>query len=202
VVIGCVKTTAEAIALLKKEKCDIILVDANLPNNEALCLTETISETYPIIKVLVTGLIESATLILPYLEQGATGYVLQNESLSELINKIRFAQREEFIVSPTVATALIARITELKQMATELNGYKEQDLNPMDELTGREREVLKLIEQGCTNLEVARLLMIELGTVKNHVHNIFAKLGVGSRQHAALFARLQSEEVIPSGRVG
>ena len=200
-VIGCLTTPAEALALLKNEKCDMVLIDASLPNQETLCFIQVMGETYPGIKVLVTGLVESVPQILPFLEQGAAGYVLQEESVNEMLNKIRCAQRDEFIVSPAVAPALIARITELKQMATELNGYKDHDINPMDELTSREREVLKLIEQGYTNLEVAKLLMIELGTVKNHVHNIFAKLGVGSRQHAALYARLQTEDAVSPGRV-
>ena len=197
-VIGSVRDKAEALARLKKEKCDVVLVDVGLSADEALCLTQTIKETYPQIKVLVTGLTESAAVIIPYLEQGAAGYILQDESVEDLVNKIYAAQREEFLVSPGMTTALIARITELKQMATELNGYKSQDLDPMDELTAREREVLKLIEQGSTNMEVARTLMIELGTVKNHVHNIFAKLGVGSRRHAALFARMRTDEVVES----
>lgn len=198
---GCATTTAEALRHLETNEVNVILVDMNLPHSEICGFIEASKATYPAIKILITGLAESAGIIIPYLEQGATGYVLEDESVTTLVDKIRAAQREEFIISPGIATALISRITELKQMATELNGFKEHDLHPMDELTAREREVLKLIEQGFTNQDVAKVLMIELGTVKNHVHNILAKLGVGSRQLAALFARMGADESLESRRV-
>ena len=199
--ISATMTMAEALAQLSTGKSDVVLVDATLPCNEIIDFMQIMKETYPQVKLLVTGVIESAAMIIPYLEQGAAGYVLKDESIVNLVDKIRCAQREEFIVSPMIATALIARISELKQMATELNGYKEHDLHPMDELTTREREVLKLIEQEFTNQEVAKMLMIELGTVKNHVHNILAKLGVGNRQHAVLFAQMRREEPLEAKRL-
>ena len=195
-VVDCVYTKKEALTWLRRYHCDVILIDSHLPD-DAYCLLHEVIALQTGSKVLITGLLESEATILRCLEEGAAGYVLEGESLNEFVNKIRAVQRDEFILSPTISNALIMRIAELKRTATELNGFKASDLNPSIELTAREREVLKLIEQGFTNFEIAKLLMIELGTVKNHVHNIFGKLGVGSRQYAALYARqMQVDEAL------
>ena len=195
-VVDCVYTKKEALTWLRRYHCDVILIDSHLPD-DAYCLLHEVTALQTGSKVLITGLLESEATLLRCLEEGAAGYVLEGESLNEFVNKIRAVQRDEFILSPTISNALIMRIAELKRTATELNGFKASDLNPSIELTAREREVLKLIEQGFTNFEIAKLLMIELGTVKNHVHNIFGKLGVGSRQYAALYARqMQVDEAL------
>jgi len=196
-VVDCVYTKKEALTWLRRYHCDVILIDSNLPDDDAYCLLHEVTSLQNASKVLITGLFESEATVLRCLEEGATGYVLEGESLDEFVNKIRAVQRDEFILSPTISNALIMRIAELKRAATELNGFKGNDLNPSSELTAREREVLQLIEQGFTNFEIAKLLMIELGTVKNHVHNIFGKLGVGSRHYAALYARqMQVDEAL------
>jgi len=196
-VVDCVYTKKEALTWLRRYHCDVILIDSNLPDDDAYCLLHEVTSLQNASKVLITGLFESEATVLRCLEEGATGYVLEGESLDEFVNKIRAVQRDEFILSPTISNALIMRIAELKRTATELNGFKANDLNPSGELTAREREVLQLIEQGFTNFEIAKLLMIELGTVKNHVHNIFGKLGVGNRQYAALYARqMQANEAL------
>jgi len=196
-VVDCVSTKKEALTWLRRYNCDVILIDSNLPDDDAYCLLQEVTGLQTGSKVLITGLFECEATILRCLEEGATGYVLEGESLDGFVSKIRAVQRDEFILSPTISNALILRIAELKRTATELNGFKANDLNPSSELTAREREVLQLIEQGFTNFEIAKLLMIELGTVKNHVHNIFGKLGVGSRQYAALYARqMQVDEAL------
>jgi DNA-binding NarL/FixJ family response regulator len=96
---------------------------------------------------------------------------------------------DEFNLSPQITGAIIKRIAELKQLTKELAGLDgTHSPTPKPELTAREWEVLGMIEQGLTNHAIAEALVIELGTVKNHVHNILTKLDVCSREHAALFA--------------
>ena len=199
-VIGSTNKASEAFAEFRQIPCDVVLIDVNLPDNEGYRLLNDWVQNQLPGKVLMTGLVDSADVILRCLEDGASGYVLEDEPYNEFVNKIHAVGRDEFIISPSMTTALITRIAELKQVAMELNGFKTQDLSQATELTAREREVLKLLEQGLTNLEVAESLAIELGTVKNHVHNIFNKLGVGNRQYAALYARqILGEESLKSG---
>lgn len=199
-IVSSTNRASEAFAEFRQIPCDVVLIDVNLPDNEGYRLLHDWIQNQLPGKVLMTGLMDSADVILRCLEDGASGYVLEDEPYNEFVNKIHAVGRDEFIISPSMTTALITRIAELKQVAMELNGFKAQDLSQATELTAREREVLKLLEQGLTNLEVAELLAIELGTVKNHVHNIFNKLGVGNRQYAALYARqILGEESLKSG---
>jgi len=189
-VVGCVSTMDEAMTALRRCACDIMLVSVTLPDDSAFTLTRTLTKLDRPPKVLITGLTESKAVILRCIEEGVAGYINTEESLTDLVKKIRSVSHGEFMVSPGIAAALISRIGELKKLVTELNGFK--DMNPNHlyaELTERECEVLDLIEQNYSNQEIANTLCIELGTVKNHVHNILDKLDVRTRKHAAIIAR-------------
>lgn len=189
-IVACASSANEALAWLKKYSCDVVLVSVTLPEDGAFMLTRSVAKLGNTTKILITGLTESKALILRCIEEGVAGYIHTDESLTDLVAKIRSVCQGEFFVSPYIAAALISRIGELKKLVTELNGFK--DMNPNHlyaELTERECEVLDLIEQGYSNQGIADTLCIELGTVKNHVHNILDKLDVRTRKHAAIIAR-------------
>ena len=94
------------------------------------------------------------------------------------------------MLSPKVAASLMARAAELKQMTKALYGIQTEYIDDMfAELTPREWEVLQHIEEGLSNEAIAKELVIEKGTVKNHVHNILSKLDVHCREQAAILAR-------------
>jgi two-component system nitrate/nitrite response regulator NarL len=118
-----------------------------------------------------------------YVEAGANGYVLKDNSVDELLTRIRVAYREKALVSPKIVAALMSRVTEWAQLFADI----EAGISESADLTPREREILELIGQGLTNQEIADSLFIEVGTVKNHVHNILQKLDVSSRQDAAAY---------------
>jgi two-component system nitrate/nitrite response regulator NarL len=189
-VVGCVHTVDTALTLLRQTPCNMILVSATLPHDGAASLMRALTKMKPSIKVLITGLVETKAVILRWIEAGAVGYVYTDESLTTMVQKIRRVAQGECLVSPVIAAALIARIGELRQQVSELNGV--QSLNPDSlyaKLSGRECEVLDLIVQGSSNQGVANTLYIEVGTVKNHVHNILDKFGVQTRQQAAIIVR-------------
>jgi two-component system nitrate/nitrite response regulator NarL len=189
-VVTCVSTPNEALTALKHQAYDVVLVSITLADDGAFALTRAIAKLNCGTKIIITGLTESKAMILRCIEEGVTGYVHNDESLSDLIQKIRSVCQGEFLVSPGIAAALISRVSELKKLVTELNGFKDLNFNTLyAELTERECEVLTLIEQGLSNQEIATALTIELGTVKNHVHNILDKLDVRTRKHAAIIAR-------------
>ena len=161
--------------------CGIVLVSATLPNNGALTLTKEISREYPEIKVLIVGLPKSTNAILQYVMAGASGYVLQDVTVDRLFENIQAAHEDKALISPTIAAAFMDHIAELAHISAR--PYLEPDA--YSELTPREVEVLDLIGEGLTNQEIADKLYIEVGTVKNHVHNILKKLDVSSREDAA-----------------
>jgi DNA-binding NarL/FixJ family response regulator len=183
---GVATTKVEALALCKADDfcCDVMLISTNLPDNDSLELISECKHLRPGLQILVVGLPEAEPIILAFIEAGATGYVLKEDSVAEMLKHVRAAYSGEAIVSPQIAMSLISRINEL---AGEITDF---DISYYAELTNREREVLHLIGEGLTNQEIAEQLFIELGTVKNHVHRILDKLNVTSRHDAAAYLLL------------
>jgi len=171
----------ETLHLLDRQACEIVLVAANLPDNGAFRITEAINERDSNVKVLIIGLPDSKNAILQYVAAGASGYVLQEVSTDRLLQHVRAAHDGKAIVSPDIAAALMDHISELAEISSQI------DIDPSAyaELTPREREVLSLIGEDYSNRQIAEKLVIEVGTVKNHVHSILKKLDVSNRHEAA-----------------
>lgn len=192
-VVGGVTSLDEALLLVPES--DVVLVSTHLPEDGALKLTSTIAEAHPSVKVLVLGLAETKGQVLQYIEAGADGYVLKDDSVGDLLSRIRAAQSGEALVSPNNAAALMSRVGELAQLFADV----ESGLSEAADLTPREREILELIGQGLTNQEIADHLVIEVGTVKKHVHSILQKLDVGNRQDAAAYLAVIEEKRVGVG---
>ncbi len=173
-------------ALKGMSRADVVLVSTRLPDNGALTLTEMAVEQGASAKVVVVGLRESEAEILRYVEAGADGYVLRDNSVESLLESVRAAAAERALVSPDIAYALMSRLREL----THLFSRVEAGLDGPVDLTPREQEVLDLVGEGLTNREIADRLYIEVGTVKNHIHSILSKLDVSSRDDAAAYLAL------------
>jgi DNA-binding NarL/FixJ family response regulator len=180
----------DTLNFLDSSRCEIVLVAATLPDGGALQLTKEVSERGLASKLLVIGLPRSRNAILQYVAAGASGYVLQEVSTAKLLEHIRAAHDDKAIISPDIAAALMNHIAELAQISTQT------DIDPSAyaELTPREREVLDLIGKEYSNQQIADSLFIEVGTVKNHVHNILKKLDVSSRHEAAAFLPFVQDE--------
>jgi DNA-binding NarL/FixJ family response regulator len=185
-VVGCATTVDEALARLSA--CDIVLATTTLPNDGAYELTRIVAKNISSPKVLIIGLAESREAIIRYIEAGAAGYVHRQDSVDRLLANIRAAYNDEAIVSPGIAAAIMARLAQLASSA--MAAPLRQELADTSELTRREREVLNLIKQNYSNREIANYLTIEVGTVKNHVHNILDKLSVNSRRDAAIYGSI------------
>jgi RNA polymerase sigma factor (sigma-70 family) len=138
----------------------------------------------------VTGVEESPQAIMKYVEAGASGYVLSEVNLDDLLGNVRAAPEGKAFASPEIISRLMSRVSELAKLCLD----REVILATLESLTPREREILELISQGLSNQEIGERLTIEVGTVKNHVHNILYKLNVESRQEAAeLFQQADGE---------
>lgn len=180
-VVAQATTAQSALKQIEVCNCNIVLASATLADNGALVLTEEITQNHPDIKVLVVGLPESKSAILQYVMAGASGYVLQDVTIDDLIKNVKAIQEDKALVSPSMAAAFMEHIAELAHISS--GPYLRPDA--YSDLTPRELEVLELISEGYTNQEIADKLYIELGTVKNHVHSILKKLDVSSREDAA-----------------
>jgi DNA-binding NarL/FixJ family response regulator len=178
-------TSADA-ALGLAQEADVVLVGTQLPGADALELTRRLTDGVPGAKLVVMGLEETEEEIVAFVEAGADGYVLRDDSVDELLTRVRAAQGEKALISPGVAAAIMSRVNELASLFSRINGV----VGKYGDLTPRERQVLELVAKDLTNQEIADRLSITEGTVKNHVHSILRKLDVRSRQDAAAHVAL------------
>lgn len=181
-VAGCA-TTAEELHFLLPHG-NVVLLGNNLEDASAFEMLNKIRMTHPQTKVLVMGVDDCPDVIIRYIEAGASGYILQNESVVDMVDKLYAAYEEKAIISPSVAAAMMERLSHLANLNT-LAALLQAREAQVDKLTSREEEVLHLINKGYTNQEISAHLFIECGTVKSHVHRILKKLDVSSRHEAA-----------------
>lgn len=170
-------------ALKQAPSSDVILVNTRMSDGAALDLIRAVADAELPAKILALGLSESKEQILRYVEAGAAGYVLKDDSVDDLVKRIRGANAGQVRVSPKIAAALMTRLAEYAQLLDDV----EVGVGEAETLTPREQETLELIGQGLTNRQIAERLVIEVGTVKNHVHNILQKLDASSRHEAAAY---------------
>lgn len=181
---GFVSTQKDALDFVQKHNVDVALVSAGQPNQDALQLTRAIMECSPVTKVLILGLSEENQQdTLRYIEAGAAGYILKDSSLQDLVEVIRLARKGEAQISTRIAGAMMERLFRLARMFSAVEHRMDGDVR----LTTRELEVLQFIGEGLTNQQIATRLVVEVGTVKNHVHRILEKLNVSNRQEAASY---------------
>ena len=175
----------EVLALLGEVTPDIVLVDFATP--EAVRIVVEIRRRTPSVKVVAITLGESEAEVIQLAEAGVAGYVLPDGSLDDLIIAVESAVRGELYCPPRVAFTLLRRVGAIAAALRD----EEQELahSPLHALTGREREILQLVDGGMANKAIARFLVIELATVKNHVHNILKKLHVHRRIDASAWYR-------------
>jgi DNA-binding NarL/FixJ family response regulator len=151
---------------------DVALVD--MAASEGMSTVSSIGLATPDVKIV--GISVPERDVVACAEAGVTGFLRPEGSLQELLATIEGAVRGEVYCSPTVAATLFRRVASL---AAAQRAERETHL------TFRELEIIKLIDQGLSNKEIARRLSIEVATVKNHVHNILEKLDVARRAEVA-----------------
>jgi len=165
---------SEAIQMAGLHKPDVILMDMMMPGMDGITATREIHQKYPQIKVIALTSFAEQNMVQGALQAGAAGYLQKNVTAVDLGNAIRSAHAGRMTLSQEAAQALAQSVT--------------QSHLPGNELTERERDVLRCMAEGLNNNEIAEKLIISLGTVKFHISNIFQKLGVNSRVEAVKMA--------------
>src|SRR5438874_4319957 len=184
-VLGTASRREEILTRLAETPPDIVLVDFAMP--EAANIVAEIRRRAPSVKVVAITLGDTEAEVIQLAEAGVAGYVLPDGSLDDLIIAVESAVRGELYCPPRMAFSLLRR---LGVMATVLRDEEQgATRSPLGALTGREREILQLVDEGMANKAIARRLVIELPTVKNHVHNILKKLHVHTRIDASTWYR-------------
>jgi DNA-binding NarL/FixJ family response regulator len=177
----------EAIALANSLEPDVMVVDLNMPDASGTRALRRIAAAHPSIQVIVLAVSAEETGVVEALESGACGYLLKNTGVDELVGAIRQATSGQAVLSHDAMRALVSRV--------RANSNAKGPPSRLDEstLTAREMDVLRLIVEGADNAAIGLELSISRHTVKQHVTNIFEKLGVrgrGGRVGGALRTRL------------
>ncbi|MDX6240759.1 MAG: hypothetical protein QOG10_5579 [Kribbellaceae bacterium] len=167
-VVGEAADGAEAVRLAEELRPDVILMDLRMPGMDGLTAITELARLGVTARVLVLTTYDTDTHVLPAIEAGATGYLLKDSPREDLLRGARAAAKSETVLSPSVAAWLMNRV---RTPAPQL-------------LSQRELEVLELVAAGNTNREAATRLFITEATVKSHLLNIYAKLGVRDRAAA------------------
>jgi two-component system, NarL family, response regulator LiaR len=164
----------EALQKVSLYKPDVVLMDLMMPGVDGITATREIKKRYPQVKVIALTSFAEQNMVQGALQAGAVGYLQKNVTAKELGYAIRAACDGRMTLSPE-ATQVLANSVAQPQIAGE-------------QLTDRERDVLKCMVDGFNNNEIAEKLVVSLGTVKFHISNIFHKLGVDSRVEAVKLA--------------
>jgi DNA-binding NarL/FixJ family response regulator len=167
-VVGEADNGADAVRRARALKPDVILMDLRMPELDGVGAIRALTAAGVPSHVLALTTYDSDTDIKPAIEAGATGYLLKDAPRDELLRAVRAAAQGESVLSPAVASRLIAHVRT----------------PPEDPLTDRELEVLELVARGATNRDVAAQLFISEATVKSHLLHIYGKLGVNDRAAA------------------
>ena len=167
-VLGEAADGAEAVRLAGALRPDVILMDLRMPGMDGVAAITELTRQGTAARVLVLTTYDTDSHVLPAIEAGATGYLLKDAPRAELLRAVKAAAHGEAVLSPTVATRLMKRV-------------RTPSAGPLSQ---RELEVLQLVAAGSTNKEAAATLFITEATVKTHLLNLYAKLGVSDRAAA------------------
>jgi DNA-binding NarL/FixJ family response regulator len=167
-VLGEAADGSEAVRLAQALRPDVILMDLRMPGTDGVTAIAELARLGVVARVLVLTTYDTDSHVLPAIEAGATGYLLKDAPRAELIRAVQAAARGQAVLSPSVATRLMSRVRT----------------PAVEPLSQRELEVLALVAAGSTNREAAAALFISEATVKTHLLNIYAKLGVSDRTAA------------------
>jgi DNA-binding NarL/FixJ family response regulator len=174
----------DAIDVTRMLRPDVVLMDINMPGLDGIAATRGVLGVWPEARVVMLTVSGDGTDVLEAMLAGATGYLVKGTAPEALVTGIRAAAAGDALLSPGLATKLLALVTPTPVAARD--GAL---------LSERELEVLRLLASGKANADIARELFLSPHTVRNHISNILSKLQIANRTEAAAYA-------IRSGLVG
>lgn len=183
-VVGEASDGAQAVELATALQPDIVIMDVRMPVMTGIEATRRLQEIAPAVRVLVLTAHDDEQYIFSLLQAGASGYLLKNAPVAELVSAIRQVMDGNAPLDPQIARKVVLRMTG------DHDSPPPAALNAPapDELTGREIEVLQMLARGLSNRAIAEAMVISDRTVQAHLTNIFAKMNVNSRLDAVLTA--------------
>ena len=178
-VVGEALEGGEALNLVEKHLPDMVLMDIAMPGMDGLEATRRIKTRWPQIQVLVLTMHRSDEYFFEMLKAGASGYILKGAETSDLIHAVRVVGRGEVFLYPTMAQKLVRDYVNFMQWGEETGSS----------LSPREKDILRLLNEGYSTKEIAEKLVISTSTVHSHQSNLMTKLGLSNRRELVQYAR-------------
>lgn len=188
-VIGEAGDGAQAVEKTLELLPDILLLDINMPKMNGLEVIRKINGRERKIKIIVLTMHDDENYVMEVIKAGAVGYLLKDIEAGMLVKAIRTVYDGESFIYPTLAKKLFGEINRQHEKTLEIAKIAQYQRDEKEErLSEREIEVLSMVCKGLSNQEAARKLFLSEKTVKNHLTNIFRKIGVTDRTQAVLYA--------------
>jgi len=176
-VVGEASNGDEAVAKARVLKPDVVLMDISMPGMNGITATKLIKKDLPETKVIMLTMLDQEGYVYEAVKAGATGYLLKNAGLEELVKAVKEVHKGGATLHPEAQAQLLKEYVYLVRSNRDTYGLSE-----------REMEVLQLLADGLSNKEIGERLFISLQTVKTHITHIFEKLGVSDRTEAVAAA--------------
>jgi two-component system, NarL family, response regulator DevR len=176
-VVGEAGSAEEALAVTRKVRPDVVVLDVRLPDRDGVAIVGEIREASPRSRILLCSGLAEGSLLAEAAAAGADGFVAKESPNTEIVDAVRRVAGGASVVGAESAQAMFQ---DLRDRGTHLA--------QVQSLSEREREVLSMLAEGLTNREIAGRMFISDKTVRNHVSGILRKLGLRHRTEAALFA--------------
>lgn len=165
----------EVVPLVTQTRANVVLLDLSMPGRSALQVLKQLVQMRPTIRVMVATASRESETVKAFMLQGAFGYFVKDDDPADIAVGIRAMMRGQNWVSPSAVSAL----QDMDDSPAERMSFQ---------LTEREAQVLKLLADGASNVDIARKLNLAEGTVKNHISNLYQRLNVHSRSEATAWA--------------
>ena len=180
-VVGAAGDGDQAVKLVAELAPDVVLMDLRMPRCDGVEATRRIRAEHPGTQVVVLTTYADDESLFPALKAGARGYLTKDAGGDEIVRAVHSVLSGDAGLSPSVQRRLLERLSAPEPEPAD-------PVEPPDGLTTREVEVLLLIAEGISNHEIGRRLHVSTATVKTHINNMFAKLGIKDRAQAVRFA--------------
>lgn len=178
-IVGLAADGYEAVELALRLHPDVVLMDLKMPGCNGVDATRQIRDRLPQTHVLILTTFDDDAWLFDAIQAGAAGYLLKDTTREELVRAVRGTAAGRTFVDPAVAGRLF------QQLAGDV---AQPDSRILARLTEREQEILRMLARGYNNAAIAAALSLSVGTVRNHVSSLLAKLDVADRTQAALLA--------------
>lgn len=178
-VVGEASDGLAAVEMVRQQQPQVVLMDLVMPRLDGISATRQVKSAFADVKVIALTSFTEDDKIFPAIQAGASSYLLKDVSPDELVEAIRAVHRGEARLHPEIARRLMDQVA---QQTAPVRA------SPVDNLTGRELEVTRLVAQGLSNHEIAQELVISEKTVKTHISNILSKLQLADRTQLAIYA--------------